>query len=852
MSLLILMIGMIAMLSLERRTARSYSDATRAEFALESGLSDALSTISEVASRDDTLVFRLEDPVQPKSIVSAANPISREQFFTYGSVFDTTKSTWRIIPFFSGAKETSPAATAGKPNAPDTVALKTALTTYVTGTASDKINVLGRVSETDTNVPRAKWVELPYTSKEYRIRYSWWVEDLSGRIDGRTAGSEKRELGLSTSELGIFTLFNNTADSDAVGPEDSLIAKRSTLRTAASSRLVLSENDSKKIEPYLTYSPTPAKIPVTPVPVIPQGYGYADAGKLAMDLNKAVAAKDVEGIASQITRNLPKFDNRKGGFPSTENYNKTIAASIIDYADTDSTATALTSTGADTGYRGVDSYPFVNELFDRYEWTGTSGDNVKIKVSTYAELWNPSQLSIKGDLEFENQNKHKITIPPSGTKEFTTAAYPLIKDFTLLPNGFRVVMLGEKTYDFPIGPFPPSQPTFVATTTSNYQLKWNGVIVDMARGGVQRTDGTLNPGASNRKWKGNSSPALDTSIGQAGDPRASYYINTWVFANTYDTNTSWGGRCVKGTIANNNYNKVEISKWPDCGSDSTPGTSAGSDAKLPTDLAFPANQPNMAPAFISNFGSYKNVGELGHIFDPSQFSNVNLTAGAISASAGGGYTLAIGRPEYGRFDNDGQRAAQLIDLFYVPLATPSTVPIGGKININTAPREVLRTLIAGVTLHDDLAQPIMYPPKQSIVGDLFADCVINTRNYAPLRGLSDLNLIRQDPATARNYTIPDATTEPFFGSRMPYPTKPADTWNDAGREELFKKVINLVSFQGKVFRIVVAGEALDRNGNLIGRANKEFHVMFEPQRDSAGLIDPNGITTIRKIYEKSL
>lgn len=847
-SLLVLLVGMIAMLSLEKKTARSYSDATRAEMALESGLSDALSTLSEVSSRDDTLVFRLDDPVEPVTAVTAANPIAREQFFTYGSVFDTTKNSWRIIPFFSGAVETSPAPATGKPNAPDATALKTALNTYISATGTDPIKTLGRLGETATNIPRAKWVELPQITGDYKVRYAWWVEDLNGRIDGRTAGSEPRNKGLSTNELGIYTLFDTSSNTDVSGPEDQLIKKRDVLRTAASCRLVLTNPlESKKIEPYLTYSKVPATTPVVPVPSIPQGFGYADAGKPAMDLNKAVKAKDVQGIADQITRNLPNFTAiRKGGFPATEDYNKTLAASIIDYADADTNAT----TGA--GFRGVDSYPFVNELFDRYEWVSSSGGNVQIKVTTFAEFWNPSQQSITGNMEFENQNKHRIKIPPGGDKDFTPVVYSAVT-LILPPNGYQVLQVGEKIYEFPTGAFPPSQLTFTTTTTSNYQVKWNGTVVDSARGGLQRTDGTLNPGASNRKWKGNSSPALDTSIGQAGDPRASYYINTWVFANNYDENTNWGGRCLKRAISNSNYNEVKMSVWPDRGSDSTAGTNAGSDAKLPTALAYPPNQPTMAPDFISNAGVYNNLGELGNIFDPSQWTNVNLTASGPSANAGGGYTLAIGRPEYGRFDSEGLRAAQLIDLFQLPDVTTGTVPPGAKININTAPREVLRTLVAGVSLNDDPAQPVLYPAKKTIVGDLFAEAVINTRNNTPLRGLSDLNLIRQDPTTPRNYTTPNAATEPFFGGRMPYgTTKPADTWDDAGREELFRKVLNLVSFQGKAFRIVVAGEALDKSGNLLGRTTKEIHVLFEPERDAAGVLVPNGKVTIRKIYEKSL
>ncbi len=832
--LFILMMGLIAMLSLERKTARSYSDATRADFALQSGLAEAISTLSEISSRDDSLVFRLEDPVEP---VSTLDTITREQFFTYGSVFDTANSSWRVIPFFSGSDEVTTTPAANKPNAPNTDILRSSLTSYV-GAGNDPIKTLGRLSETDTNVPRAKWVELPQTAGEYKIRYSWWVEDLNGRIDGRTAGSEQRDKGVSTAELGFFTLFKDSA----TATQGLLASKGDTLRTAASSRLVLDEVDSKVIEPYLTYTPPAATPAVAPVPTIPYGFDYADAGQPAMNLNEAVANKDVEGIAAHITRNLPKFVNdRKGGFPASEDYVKTLAASIIDYADEDSDAT----TGP--GYRGVDSYPFVNTLYDRYEWVSTTGGNLNIKVSTYVELWNLTQQSISGSIEFENQNRMPINI--IGEKFFTPVAYPAM-NVSLPPNGFKVLFVGEKTYQFPQGNFPSLRPTFPNSTTSNFQLKWNGTLVDFARGGVQRQNSLLNP--VEPKWKGNASPALELSEGQSGDPRSSYYVNTFVFANTYASNSCWGGRNKKWGIANANYNEVKVTNWADRGSDSTTGTVPGSDSKVPTGLNYPANQPNLAPAFISNAGSYYSIGELGHIYDPSQWKNVNLANTTANQNAGGGYTLAVGRPEFGKFDTPGLRAAQLADLFYVPRAAPGNSTLGTKININTAPRDVLRTLVAGVTLDEDPALPPMTPAQTQVEGDLFADTVINSRNHAPLRGLSDLALIRRDWTKPRSYLTPRPDTEPYFGGRSHFSPQPPDTWDDAGREDLFRKVVNLVSFQGKSFRIVVAGEALDKNDNLLGRRTKEIHIMFEPERDSAGALVPNGKTIIRKTYEKSL
>lgn len=854
-SLLILLIGLIAMASLERKTARSYSDATRAEMALNSGLSDAISTLSEVALRDDTLVFRLEDPTNPVILANQTVPIDRAQFFTCGAIFNPVTNTWRTIPFFSGAKETSTSpspAIVGRGNVPDTSPL---IESIKTTTAKNEFITIGRLGDYDYSLPRGRWVDVPQVNAEYKIRYSWWVEDLAGRIDGRTMGIDPRGDGLSTEELGVFTLFDQSRNTDGSGPEDTLKSKRESLKSTQSVRLLLSPSEANKIEPYLYYSPKPTSPPVFQSRVIPQGFGYLDAGKPALELNAAVANANVNGIAEHISRNLPNFSSqRQGGFPASENYLKTLAASMIDYADLDSNATV------GSGYRGVDSYPFVNELFDRYEWVSTSNGNVQIKVSTFVELWNLTQNQIEGMVTFTNENLHQITIPPTGIKTFSSATYPdasndiLSRPVRMSPNGFSVIAVGEKIYQFPVGAFPPSQLTFSTTTTSDYKLTWNGIVVDSARGKLQRTSGTLNPGASQRKWKGNSSPALDTSIGQAGDPRASVYINTWVFANNYDANTSWGGRNRKGGISNTNYNEVKISSWPDRGENTAAGRNAGNDSVLPTTLQPPANEPNSAPAYISNLGQYFSIGEIGNIFDPSQWTNVQSSASGPNSNSGGGYTLAIGRPEYGRFDTEGRRSAQLIDLFDTRPGS-GNVSESPRININTAPREVLRTLFAGVVLEDDPARPPFDPAKAVTVGDVFADAIINTRTQAPLRGLSDLNLVRKNPALARNYTNPTSNpdAEPVFGSTLAYKSgAPTEGWDDAGREELFRKVVNLVTFQGKVFRVVVTGEALDPRGNILGRRTKEIHVEIRPARDGSGNLNPNSPPTFHKLYEKSL
>lgn len=838
--LMVMLIGLLSMLTLERKTARSYSDAARADMALQSGLAEAIGTISPIANRDDTLVFRMEDTEAEIDSSADSSAPSPEHFFTFGAQYDTQKKEWRVSPFASGFKQIL-----GGSDVPNTTTIKQAMLDY------EPVEIAG-VGRGNVAVPKASWVNFGEKTDPFTMRYAWWAEDLTGRIDGAHAGSEPRDLGLDAREVGLFTIFNSSAEKDGAGPEDALITQRQNLRSTASVRQFLSEANAKIIEPFLTYN-LPREI--NAAPLIPHGFGYPDAGQKALDINDLIAKRDVEKIASHIDRNLPLWNTtRKGGFPPTENYTKTIASSIIDYADLDSDATI------GIGYRGVDSYPFVNELYDQYLWTNTANNKVVVRVTTYVELWNPCQHPITGKVQFENINLHNIRIPPAATHTFTSAILPFNEQVNIAPNMFYVLNCGHKDYEFPSGSFPPASLDLLTTTTSSFKLRWNGQVVDWARGKLQRQNPKLN--AQVPKWVGNASCPSNWTMNQWADPRNNFYNTQFWFNNTYSGNTansSFGGRNLLRNEYPSAFSQQLVSKWPDRGSDTLPGPKPTSDAVTPTQLRtqFPKTEELKAPSYIGNYsdGNLQNIAEIGNIFDPAQWNSWTNPNATPESRAGGGITLAIGRPEYAPFDKVGLRAAQLLDLFTISNASTAQhdtrVP---KININTAPREVLRTLIAGQPLKIDPVQPTIFPPKDQTIGDRFADAVIAWRQHAPLRGLSDLNLIRKNPLMPRNFTTPDRDTEPFFGSREQYPmsNRPLDTWDDAGREELFQRVANMVTFQGKTYRIIVAGQVLDRSGKIIGQRTREITVRFEPKRNAEGLIDTTQPFVVSTLSERSL
>ena len=407
--------------------------------------------------------------------------------------------------------------------------------------------------------------------------------------------------------------------------------------------------------------------------------------------------------------------------------------------------------------------------------------------------------------------------------------------------------------------------TFPNTTTDNYfTLYWNGPgatnqnlhLTDSARGGLQRnqnlspgmrynpyTPGTSKPDPAKNVWRGNPSPPSNNSSGQFGDPRASWYITDPWPAADYVAGSYWGGPT----------SQMSPLTWPDSGHPFDPlqvGKQPSGPGQTPVDImAGPTPTPASYTKSISRLststsGNLASLAELGNVFDPAQLSYAVTnpggalpdipTSATLDSKGGGGHTLAIGRPEFSKFDTNGMRAWQLLDV--LSAASGTTIPTtntAGLVNINTASRDVLRALAAGILQNQDPAiQPSslttsFYPPTVSKQADLFADAVINSR---PLLSTSALSTIRVTPPGG-------SQPEPFFGNPHQYnnQTQPSE-WNDAGREELFAKILNLATTRSRNFRVFVTGQSLDKNGNVLSTVTKVYQVFVKPNRAADGTI----------------
>jgi hypothetical protein len=286
--------------------------------------------------------------------------------------------------------------------------------------------------------------------------------------------------------------------------------------------------------------------------------------------------------------------------------------------------------------------------------------------------------------------------------------------------------------------------------------------------------------------------------------------------------------------------------WPDSGhAFSYTGLQPADTGKYPTDImASPTPTPDPTKSIsllpTSTSGNLASVADLGNVWDPAQLSySVTNPGGALpdipslatlSSKGGGGHTLAIGRPEFSAFDQNGKRAWQLLDVFSANAGTNTTTNTTGRVNLNTASRDVLRSLAAGILQNRDTAiqpnslQNNFYPPTVSAQADKFADAVINSR---PLLSTSALSAIR------------DSQGQPFFGNPNQYngsTQTPPTEWNDPGREELFAKIYNLATTRSRNFRVFVTGQSLDKNGNVLSTVTKVYQVFVKPNRAADGTI----------------
>ncbi|MEI6175733.1 MAG: hypothetical protein WCS43_02475 [Verrucomicrobiota bacterium] len=941
-ALLILAIGALLVTGIERNTARSFVDCERANLAARAGLENIRGILNTEAANDDFIILHS----------SLVNPILENRdkaphlFLARGQPTATGYS-FRYIPLFSNLTQPDPDTSLSPPKVEPLVgANDREWFEFTTLPYQDKV--------------RAAWLPIEDDKGRTVARYAYWVEDLQGKIDPKIAGNEKGP-GITHTRLawpfpapGLNPLTDTGAHQldqialyavDPSATEDQqgtvgkkliknrsmLISPDSTLAAAGVPTPLARDTTGHLTAPKARAAEEALANGLQPYkeqPLVPFTYGInsSAAGKPKLNLNKLLAIGGdpaVHEMAAFIRDTLPKFDDRKGGFP--DKYIETLAANALDYADADSTPTL-----SDSGYRGLDAYPLVSEFLMRFRWENILEENGRkyliLTASTYVELWNMTDKPATGDAEVSYETKYYFPLganPSVSLDNMSDATPKLVENdgyrwfpaipVSLKPNEYRVFNCGTVTYKIDAGPssiFIPSpmvlEGEMYGTSKAGYHLKWNGKLIDQSRGGLHRNNSSLNypkntasqPSQRTRATIPSHSQTrgVNKYINNMGDCRMSYYNQAPQDANVYPDNYSPNRRNIRwGTIYNADvatktklYGRVMPSEWPDGGHNSSYESNSfyTTDERVNPDDArfFPSassilrNPPvEEAPMRLSNIGRFYSATELGRVYDPIMWENAipaapnrpwgDVTSSSVSNSDfGGGNTLRIGRPEHPRFDLasvPGQEAYRLLDLFHAGIGCSSVnaereglvCQIEGHINLNTANRDVLRTLAVGALMMDPkisirtseihnttslMAPPVtpfkLTPAEINIEANRIADAIILTRKSKPFTS----------PSSIAEILDPDG--KPAFGNKDLLPDNKGSMvhLSDSAAEEIFARVYESSTVRSRNFRIWVVGQAITPTTSttakpeVLAEVRRVFTVFADPgERASDGSIDPH-------------
>ena len=771
------------------------------------------------------------------------------------------------------------------------------------------------------------------------IRIAWFTEDLEGLIDAermgastlRTTGTNSEEISLTnatdTNGSRIVTSISTFTNARKAFISYGLLASSNVSGIANSTNARYFASGLRAWAPTNPASPNngalawiPAGIPISGSSTAPKG--YTNQGYTKLNLNNLVSgtpAASVANIAAVITNNLPGFTNRAGGMDG-RTYVSNIAASIRDYADTDSDPTYIAP-----DVRGSEAVAWPNEIIYQITFNNTDtlatggGFQYAFKFKQYVETWNIYNTNVPTvPLSISNNLEILVRIPGTGGSTFTLASLTTDAEKTQIASKVASSPATLRPGEF--GMMETPQQTFIyfasgATTVTNVIFEdcgGNQVVICPNNAGsppllrtlagmqiyAQTNQGsqlTTGPGwvTANQFASAILAPGIYrsgvTTVG--GDPRSQFFLRDWqVKCSPYVNYSSPGGRNFEQ--GNASFPNSEVNPqlfWPDGGR-----TIAGDKGANPGNFSESPNtlyagkvgtwSTNLSLARINNSGSFRNVCELGNIFDPIQWADTsqlpttaggqrglwtNLsTAATNDARFCGRSSLRIGRPEFTRFaftnmygnsspsiPNMSMSAAALLDLFATTNGTsvaggPYTLG-GGKINLNTAPAPVLRALAGGILLTNDptltgvggSGTNFAIP---SAMAEVFAQGVMRFRSQYPLLTPSHLCFIGTDPSWPNTNTWP---LNAVFGNTnsIALSTVPGNTlstarvnvtaWNDQAAEEWFSKIYALSSCQSHNFRIYVVAQQVATNSsgqtNAIGPIVKKYYQIYARNGSSA-------------------
>jgi hypothetical protein len=252
-----------------------------------------------------------------------------------------------------------------------------------------------------------------------------------------------------------------------------------------------------------------------------------------------------------------------------------------------------------------------------------------------------------------------------------------------------------------------------------------------------------------------------------------------------------------------------------------------------------------SPAYVRN-GPLRSIGELGHIYDPRRESD--------PAAAGGGRSLRIGQSELTGTSPiwDGSptspsrniTAWRLTDIFTIQ--DEEAADIAGLVNPNGVLRDgglALKAALEGLRFADDPAET-----DTQLMDKPLADQDID--NVLVKQVIDRLNASKRIPFLERG----ELSELPAFQSGTLSGTLMAAV-NDRGREEIFRRLVELTTTRGSVFTVYAIGQALRQNAGgqpaVLSTASQKVTFRLVPQfANPIAPINPSDPGSLAKRMEK--
>lgn len=883
-----ILVGLLHGVRLERKSSSSFSRETESRMAADSALAAAMARLSLCTSNDPAFVVGLfrrmpaGGETAPVLVLSATNLNREDQLVPLFSCDLKPLSSYPRIPGdyavqqLSNSLSTNSAVTVDL-NAPDLIAPMVS-----DGTLSHPPE---RLIAPEGAYP-ALWQQLRDSTGQAVARYAFVLTDESSRLNPALHGAEARTNPVEW-DRGPGDLPLTNASGSLLFPEeaDRLRTEAPTMPTEESFAQAFGDQGRSREKRHLL-TRDPCLLPdLIPAGYPEKGLPKYNLNDLAT--NPAWGPTPyarATNIAAVIDRNLPKFKLRDPSLPVSQGilYLRRLACSLVDYISEE-----VGPTGPSPGEPlGRDLVPYVTQIAEECVRKELTDHAVTIESRFFAEVWNPTTSTIPagGTAALTVANRARVLFGNGLTtpfRDYHGTSAPLSE---IRPNELAVISFPpeEQTWTSPTATtFPPRwQQGPVGndddTMHQPFLFSWNGRTVDRTRpagistgdqaGGLTHLEQQLTnnlpfwqcmtvPTGSSKSGGDSEEVEADEAIAPGsyravGDPRQtilSAYL--WQSVKDYRGKTRWNGVNPAGLSQQGSIldpmttwtRRDRVPKNPVTGA--RPFSNDQTPDAIPNPYD-PAKDAILAPSVIRK-GPMNAIGELGNIYDPAQADDSGeapRTGGKGRENVfccGGGRTLRFGQPEFHslnpKYDWDvpGKRALDLLDLFTVKdrgrlpggIRPETNAGIPGRINVNTAPHEVLTALFAGVSVTSD--ERFTNSTISATAADHLASLI---EEHRPFDRLSDLGFLTTNLVNAETYL-------PSLSRNVPGSSPPAADVVDRAREEAFGKIIGHCCVQSRSFRIVAVGQALDRAGKPSSTSVVEGVIHLTP--DARGNLAPS-------------